>query len=110
VGGLWATDNNGISIWLNGHDEGNVTPGTGFINFSSFSVNPADFVAGTNHIDFVVFNENFASIGVGHASPTGLRVEGSVSSIPEPSTMAVAVLGAIGFIGYGLRRRKAKGV
>jgi len=110
VGGLWATDNNGISIYLNGHNEGNVTSGTtGFINFNSFSVNPADFVLGTNHIDFVVFNENFDSLGHGHSSPTGLRVEGSVV-VPEPSTMAVAALGAIGFISYGLRRRKAMGV
>jgi hypothetical protein len=28
---------------------------------------------------------------------------------PEPSTMAIAGLGALGMIGYGLRRRKAKG-
>jgi hypothetical protein len=29
--------------------------------------------------------------------------------LPEPSTMAMAGLGALGLIGYGLRRRKAKG-
>ncbi len=28
---------------------------------------------------------------------------------PEPSTMAIAGLGALGMIGYGLRRRKALG-
>jgi len=28
--------------------------------------------------------------------------------VPEPSTMAIAALGALGFIGYGLRRRSAK--
>jgi hypothetical protein len=28
--------------------------------------------------------------------------------IPEPSTMALAGLGALGFVGYGLRRRSAK--
>ena len=57
--GPWATENNGISIYLNGVDEGNTTPGdTGFIAFSSFSINPADFVAGaTNNLTFVVFNE-----------------------------------------------------
>jgi hypothetical protein len=31
------------------------------------------------------------------------------TSTPEPSTMAIAGLGALGMIGYGLRRRKAKG-
>jgi hypothetical protein len=30
------------------------------------------------------------------------------SAAPEPSTMVIAGLGAIGFIGYGLRRRKAR--
>jgi hypothetical protein len=104
-GGLWATDNNGISIYLNGHNEGNVTPSNGFISFSSFTVNPADFVLGVNHIDFVVFNENFTPV---HSSPTGLDVQGTVVSVPEPSTMAIAALGAIGFVGYGLRRRKAR--
>jgi hypothetical protein len=33
-----------------------------------------------------------------------------VNSVPEPSSMALAGLGALGMIGYGLRRRKAVGV
>jgi len=33
----------------------------------------------------------------------------SQTAIPEPSTMALAGLGALGLIGYGLRRRKALG-
>jgi hypothetical protein len=32
-----------------------------------------------------------------------------VASVPEPSTMALAGLGALGLISYGLRRRKATG-
>jgi hypothetical protein len=32
----------------------------------------------------------------------------SPHSIPEPSTMAIAVLGSLGFLGYSLRRRKVK--
>jgi len=106
TGGLWATDNNGITIYLNGHNEGDVTPSSGFISFSSFSINAADFVAGANNLVFVVFNENF---GTPHSSPTGLNVEGAITSVPEPSTMAIAGLGALGLIGYGLRRRKALG-
>jgi len=34
---------------------------------------------------------------------------GTVASVPEPSTLAVAGIGALGLIGYGLRRRKALG-
>jgi hypothetical protein len=33
----------------------------------------------------------------------------TLTSVPEPSTMAIAGLGALGMIGYGLRRRKALG-
>jgi len=33
----------------------------------------------------------------------------STAIVPEPSTMAIAGLGALGMIGYGLRRRKAQG-
>jgi len=33
----------------------------------------------------------------------------TITAVPEPSTMAIAGLGALGFIGYGLRRRKALG-
>jgi hypothetical protein len=33
----------------------------------------------------------------------------TLTPTPEPSTMAIAGLGALGMIGYGLRRRKAKG-
>src|SRR5262249_3950669 len=51
---------------------------------------------------------NFGSI-----QDSGLAANGTVPSnitvtgIPEPSTMALAGLGALGLIGYGLRRRKA---
>jgi hypothetical protein len=33
-------------------------------------------------------------------------VSGAVAPVPEPSAMAIAGLGALGFIGYGLRRLK----
>jgi hypothetical protein len=33
-----------------------------------------------------------------------------VAPVPEPSTMAIAGLGGLGLVGYGLRRRKALGV
>jgi hypothetical protein len=42
-------------------------------------------------------------------SLTDLTQRFSQSVVPEPSTLALAGLGALGFIGYGLRRRKASG-
>ena len=43
------------------------------------------------------------------SSLSGTASASVVSSIPEPSSMAIAGLGALGLIGYGLRRRKALG-
>jgi hypothetical protein len=37
----------------------------------------------------------------------GLLID-SPKPIPEPSTLAIAGLGALGFVGYGLRRRLKK--
>lgn len=45
------------------------------------------------------------------ASGTGTFSDGSipVNVVPEPSSMLIAGVGALGLIGYGLRRRKAVG-
>ncbi len=45
----------------------------------------------------------------GNTSITDLNQTFSQVAVPEPSTMAIAGLGALGMIGYGLRRRKAMG-
>jgi hypothetical protein len=42
------------------------------------------------------------------ALATGYAANGGAISVPEPSTVAIAGLGALGFIGYGLRRRRVK--
>jgi hypothetical protein len=41
-------------------------------------------------------------------TPNGLLASITITPVPEPSAMAIAGLGAIGFIAYGLRRRKAR--
>jgi hypothetical protein len=46
---------------------------------------------------------NFTADDVNTASAS------TTPAVPEPSTMAIAGLGALGMIGYGLRRRKALG-
>jgi len=42
-----------------------------------------------------------------HATDAG--TSGGILGVPEPSSMAIAGIGALGMIGYGLRRRKALG-
>jgi MYXO-CTERM domain-containing protein len=52
----------------------------------------------------VVFASN--NVVNGNQGSTGYAANGgAVSTTPEPSTMAIAGLAALGFIGYGLRRR-----
>ncbi len=45
----------------------------------------------------------------GNSSNINATTTLSAVAVPEPSTMAIAGLGALGMIGYGLRRRKALG-
>jgi len=53
--------------------------------------------------EVITFQLNNLNDQVNYSSGTTL------ASVPEPSTMAIAGLGALGLIGYGLRRRKALG-
>ena len=98
----WASDNQGVAIYLNGKNEGFVNAGD-FSKFTSFGLNPADFVVGMNSLTFVVFNEEF---GGAHLSPTGVRIEGIIG-IPEPwsLTLAASALPVFGLV--WARRRRA---
>jgi hypothetical protein len=98
----WASDNQGVAIYLNGKNEGFVNPGD-FTKFTPFGLNTADFVVGTNSLTFVVFNEEFGSA---HFSPTGVRIEGIIG-IPEPwsLTLAASALPIFGLV--WARRRRA---
>jgi len=46
----------------------------------------------------------------GGAASVGGFAPGLANVVPEPSSLAIAGLGALGLIGYGLRRRKSLGV
>lgn len=105
IAGFWSTDNNGIDILLNGVSTGFTTPVTSFYQFSPFLIT-SGFHAGVNTLDFVVFNQP-----QDYGNPTGLRVEGGVFSAPspvaptpEPSTFALAGLGAVGLLAYRFKR------
>jgi hypothetical protein len=116
TGGLWATDNTGVAVYLNGHSLG--ATATGFTSFSIFNANvfAADFVSGNNILEFVVHNAPQAS-----GNPVGLRVEASVNSaspvgpgvagVPEPAS--VVMFGTAFLVVSGVtwsRNRKAKAV
>lgn len=80
-----------------------VNANNGVQQFNSYVVGSATFTLNLTGItaDTTVSNVVF-SFGT---KPS--NVDGVLSVVPEPSTMLVATFGAIGFVGYGLRRRKA---
>jgi hypothetical protein len=91
ISGAWAVDDIGL-IFLNGVYINGTTNLNGAGTLTTFNI-PAGspFVAGTNHLDFLVVNTA--------AGSTGLQVvglNGNSPGIPEPSTI---VLGGMGFVG-----------
>jgi hypothetical protein len=97
ISGLWAGDNAGVSLFLNGSSTG-ITANTGSVNLGSFTpftiASSAGFVAGTNTLSFTI--NNIDGPGV---TPTGLRVEFTSATadaippippstaVPEPSDL-----------------------
>ena len=102
----WTSDNQGLAVFLNGHSETFTNTGD-FKNFGTFSLNSADFVAGVNTLTFVTFNEAYGAV---HLDPTGVRIEGLLTSaVPEPGMATLAVVGALPMLGlYWARRRRAQ--
>jgi len=49
------------------------------------------------------------NITIGAGDSAQITITTTATAVPEPSSMAIAGLGALGLIGYGLRRRKALG-
>jgi MYXO-CTERM domain-containing protein len=75
-------------------------------------VSEANHSGGIVTISFQFTSSTTLSSLTGSGNGTHTSYSGSItaaSSTPEPSSMAIAGLGALGMFGYGLRRRKASG-
>jgi hypothetical protein len=105
TGTTWVSDNQGLDIFLNGHDEHQTNPGNFGGPQTPFSLASADFnIGGVNTLTFITWNENYAP---GHPSPTGINIQGTITNIPEPATIAVAMSGLPVFgLFWAWRRRK----
>lgn len=79
--------------------------GTAVINSSSTGLSTGSFTATAPYSLTEVLTINFTSAGSVNLSSDSR----ANFLIPEPTSMAMAGLGALGFIAYGLRRRKAQG-
>jgi hypothetical protein len=95
ISGLWATDDPGLDILINGNSTGQLS--AGFATLVPFSVT-SGFNVGLNTLDFLV-----ANVGGG---PTGLRVDAikGTYQIPEPASLAL-VFGCSSVWVLGRRRR-----
>ena len=104
--GNWACDNEGVEILLNGINVADITSSS-FGSFEPFTID-SGFVSGINTLDFIVDN---TPGGSATSNPTGLRVEmsGTADAVPEPCTLALLGVGAVGLLGCAWRwRRGAK--
>lgn len=100
VNGRWASDNNAV-MRLNGSQ---VSLSPSFTAWTNFNITNF-FVAGVNVLEFVVTN---AAGTVGN--PTGLRVEmsGTATPVPEPASIAMWSLGALGLVFARRKRQQMK--
>jgi hypothetical protein len=106
IRGMWATDNGGLGIFLNGIDTGNA-PSASFTDSTLFSLSTAEgevFNPGLNTLSFRLNNADNGGIV---PNPTGLRVEFLTATgvIPEPGPLT---LGSIGVLILFLRRSTTK--
>jgi len=81
-------------------------PGTSTYTVSPSSVNTSGTLPGSS---FSIVQQLTVTLGAGDSSSFTFTSGTTPIAVPEPSTMAIAGLGALGMIGYGLRRRKALG-
>jgi hypothetical protein len=78
LSGLWTSDNDSC-IWLNGANTGDCISTGAFGSLNPFSIT-SGFMAGTNTLQFVVDN-------LGGPSGVIAEVSGTVSAVPEPSSL-----------------------
>lgn len=93
ITGRWTSDNSGVDIVLNGTFLG-LSNGGNFGQFYDFTIE-SGFVAGTNTLDFIVFNAGDT------VNPVGLRVEmiGTVETPGEPPRLITAPVGGTFLVG-----------
>ena len=98
IKGLWATDNEGLNILINGVPTGN-TNSVQFTSYTSFTA-AGSVTAGINTLDFIVNNDG---------GPTALRVDSiSGSVVPEPASIISVSLATGLLLLTGAARRKAR--
>jgi hypothetical protein len=107
LSGRWLSDNNTISILLNG---ASIAPGSNSVanSYTAWTDLTGDgsgsFVVGTNTLSFHVYNQPQDS-----GNPTGFRFEGGVATaVPEPASLVMGALSTVALGGFSWKRRLAR--
>jgi len=85
------------------YQSGNINSGGG----AAFALNTA--TAGITGLHSPFSMTSVVNVSLSASAIVNFTSNLALTPVPEPSTMALTGLGALGFVGYGLRRRKAKG-
>jgi hypothetical protein len=106
IRGMWATDNGGLGVFLNGVDTGNA-PSVGFTDPTLFTLSVAEgetFNPGLNTLAFRLNNAGDA------LNPTGFRAEFLTATgiIPEPGALALIGTAAVACMSRSRLRARAR--
>jgi hypothetical protein len=102
LSGLWAVDDVGTGILINGNATGQTTSSN--TSLTAFTIT-SGFVSGINTLDFPIQNLGSALFG---SNPTGLivdRLSGTYQQSPEPGTAPLASIGLLISKAFFVRRR-----
>jgi len=105
------------STTANSTINGTPIPGGGMIGTPPLNGNTSTYTWSPSSNSGSLLFTNSSTFSIGQAlditlaanDSVTLTINTTVKAVPEPSSMAIAGLGALGMIGYGLRRRKALG-
>jgi hypothetical protein len=81
--------------------------GLAYISAGAATIPGGNFVYSNNSGDFsALFNSSWATTGI--KPDWAFTADFSPTAVPEPSTVAIALSGAVAFIAYGLLRRRTE--
>lgn len=102
----WLADNQVVRVTVNGTTLFNLTPNNSVSQFSgaaqtfSASLASAPFVNGSNTMQWFVYNRPLSGTNNG-----GLSAVTTITTVPEPGTWLLMILG-LGAVGFAMRRRQ----
>jgi hypothetical protein len=88
---------------------GTATKSTGSVTLANANLTNGSFVSHSTPFSMTVSESVTLGINTSGHIEIDSNFNPNVSAVPEPSSIVLAGLGALGMIGYGLRRRKASG-